>query len=903
MTACVNKKSKRVAAVVTASLVGALSIGAPAIALADTSVSLLSQDQDSAIQSGKATQYKIGNVYKTVDGKVTVSASTAAKHKLEITKVMPDGAGMDEVTLDTSVSTTVFFKKATKAEIAAGTGIATINGVDYVAAGTYTTSMPTTPGDYVAVVNHNVAGGFIGKDVKAPMVEFKVVADDLDGSYLAKDDGATEFSFDGDTVWNSLKLKKADGTDFEATEADWDVFAKNDDKTSVKDSLMEAGTYVVVVTGKGAYATQSLRLEVEVGKLDLSTADLYLEDVVLGDLAPTFSSTSSSIKGADAAALTAKNTADAFSFDIVGNTWGADGAGTYTYKLSIKDNEEGKKAAANMEGSATLKFFRVNKDASRVAWNYNGNPYDFSDNKGVIIVDRSVDEDSYDGTWTFKELDFSKFTGTYLNAENKKTKLTSDQFSWTIVDNATKKTVSDLSKKGSYTVILEADSSKLGYDVLRTRSTFQVTVKQGTIGEADTTFSYDGKAVTKLDGLVYDGKDFLSRIGIQVKDSKGNLLAAGKDYEVTVKKDGKVVNEIVDAGKYKVIVSSDLYVLDGKIDGVEELDVTVNPISVGQVQVDTASTPFKTFYNGHVATNDVKVDSTAIPYTGSAIANPVVTYTDADGETQVLPESVYTISYKYSEKGSAHTDAKAVVVDQMSKAGSYTAFVSLKDGVTNYEFSSDPVETGWNELKVVKDMETGFLDNADEEWYSESVNKAKVLGYVNGASGTNFFNPTLSIKRGDVVCILFNMAGGSSKFEGVGNEVEGYETGFSDVDKNLYYAKAIQWASKYGVVNGYGDGTFAPEKIVTREEFACMLANYAEMKGDFSSVDADKVLSGYADGSSVHDWAEKAVAWAVDSKIMGKGGAINPGKDISRGEVAAMAVDYQPQSKVFENAK
>ncbi len=34
MTACVNKKSKRVAAVVTASLVGALSIGAPAVAMA-----------------------------------------------------------------------------------------------------------------------------------------------------------------------------------------------------------------------------------------------------------------------------------------------------------------------------------------------------------------------------------------------------------------------------------------------------------------------------------------------------------------------------------------------------------------------------------------------------------------------------------------------------------------------------------------------------------------------------------------------------------------------------------------------------------------------------------------------------------------------------------------------------
>ena len=40
MTACVNKKSKRVAAVVTASLVGALSIGAPAVALAANGTSI-----------------------------------------------------------------------------------------------------------------------------------------------------------------------------------------------------------------------------------------------------------------------------------------------------------------------------------------------------------------------------------------------------------------------------------------------------------------------------------------------------------------------------------------------------------------------------------------------------------------------------------------------------------------------------------------------------------------------------------------------------------------------------------------------------------------------------------------------------------------------------------------------
>ena len=46
MTACVNKKSKRVAAVVTASLVGALSIGAPAVALAaNANIDMLVADE------------------------------------------------------------------------------------------------------------------------------------------------------------------------------------------------------------------------------------------------------------------------------------------------------------------------------------------------------------------------------------------------------------------------------------------------------------------------------------------------------------------------------------------------------------------------------------------------------------------------------------------------------------------------------------------------------------------------------------------------------------------------------------------------------------------------------------------------------------------------------------------
>ena len=57
MTACVNKKSKRVAAVVTASLVGALSIGAPAVALADTNVDMLVAPEENAFSSGARSPF------------------------------------------------------------------------------------------------------------------------------------------------------------------------------------------------------------------------------------------------------------------------------------------------------------------------------------------------------------------------------------------------------------------------------------------------------------------------------------------------------------------------------------------------------------------------------------------------------------------------------------------------------------------------------------------------------------------------------------------------------------------------------------------------------------------------------------------------------------------------------
>jgi N-acetylmuramoyl-L-alanine amidase CwlA len=48
-------------------------------------------------------------------------------------------------------------------------------------------------------------------------------------------------------------------------------------------------------------------------------------------------------------------------------------------------------------------------------------------------------------------------------------------------------------------------------------------------------------------------------------------------------------------------------------------------------------------------------------------------------------------------------------------------------------------------------------------------------------------------------------------------------TGFTDVDKDKYYAEAVKYLREQGILNGYPDGSFGVGKALTREEFAVAL--------------------------------------------------------------------------------
>lgn len=84
---------------------------------------------------------------------------------------------------------------------------------------------------------------------------------------------------------------------------------------------------------------------------------------------------------------------------------------------------------------------------------------------------------------------------------------------------------------------------------------------------------------------------------------------------------------------------------------------------------------------------------------------------------------------------------------------------------------------------------------------------------------------------------------------------------FTDVPENYSYKKAITTLSKLNVINGYDDGTFAPDKDITRAEFTKLLV-YMLGYGDISTT-----TSRFEDLSLDH-WANANIATAYDLGIV-----------------------------------
>ena len=150
---------------------------------------------------------------------------------------------------------------------------------------------------------------------------------------------------------------------------------------------------------------------------------------------------------------------------------------------------------------------------------------------------------------------------------------------------------------------------------------------------------------------------------------------------------------------------------------------------------------------------------------------------------------------------------------------------------------------------------TGIVIDAVE---SPRLNTTDAYAYLTIGSDGNV-KPDEQITRGEVATLLFRLLTEESRetFWCKRND-------FSDVPGTHALNTAISTIANAGIINGYPDGTFRPDNTITRAEFASILSKFVEVTGEevsFSDVSghwAESVIAdiaaagwinGYEDGT------------------------------------------------------
>ena len=115
---------------------------------------------------------------------------------------------------------------------------------------------------------------------------------------------------------------------------------------------------------------------------------------------------------------------------------------------------------------------------------------------------------------------------------------------------------------------------------------------------------------------------------------------------------------------------------------------------------------------------------------------------------------------------------------------------------------------------------------------------------------------------------------------------------FTDVPSSKWYAGYIGTANSSGIVNGVGNGKFNPEGTITRQEAAAMVARAAKLCGLDTAMDAAAtrdMLAQFGDYRSVASWAKEPMAFCYSANILDQSDLnIEPTKAILRCEIAQM---------------
>ncbi|MDR2598029.1 MAG: S-layer homology domain-containing protein [Treponema sp.] len=151
------------------------------------------------------------------------------------------------------------------------------------------------------------------------------------------------------------------------------------------------------------------------------------------------------------------------------------------------------------------------------------------------------------------------------------------------------------------------------------------------------------------------------------------------------------------------------------------------------------------------------------------------------------------------------------------------------------------------------------------------------------------FSPDTALTRGMAAEVFYRMAGSP--------DASRFANPFDDVETGKRYYDAVKWSAANRIIFDYsGDGKFAPDRNITREEAAAAFYNYQRLSG---VIPPDVLLEiEPEDTDEISKWASEAAKKLMRQMIFRcLGNFFIPKGEITRIEFAGMLRDYCEYSK------
>ena len=187
-----------------------------------------------------------------------------------------------------------------------------------------------------------------------------------------------------------------------------------------------------------------------------------------------------------------------------------------------------------------------------------------------------------------------------------------------------------------------------------------------------------------------------------------------------------------------------------------------------------------------------------------------------------------------------------------------------------------------------------FTDVSRSDWYYQFVDYVTSKGYFNGVADKTFA-PADNMTRAMFVTVLFRFHGAKG---------DRSQSAFTDVAPGEWYTDAINWAAANRIVDGVGDGKFAPNDPITRAQMCTMIERYLALYKKAWKVTLPETgsVSVMVDENAIPAYALAAVKQCQRHGLVNgfEDGTFRPNELSTRAQVAA--VIYR-MSFLVQNAK